>query len=319
MMPRSSSISRKKNRQKALFALSLVCILWGTTWIASKVGVMHMPALQLSGLRHLIGGGCYVLYFGLFQNQWPKSKQIPQIIWMAILMFVLSNGFSVLSVVYLPSGLGSVVGAIAPIWVVLFSLMMFKHIHFKKQTLAGIAMGFIGVVLAFYDFFEEIQKTDFYLGIVFGLISSITWALATLFTVKHAEKMNPYFSLGWQMFTSGIILNLFAYGTGNFVRYDEVPLNAWLSIGYLVVIGSVIAFGAYIYALRRLPATLVSVHAYINPIVALFLGTVFMHERLTLFVISGAGITLWGVYLVNKSFRRKINFQKQLVVPSTTD
>lgn len=278
-----------------------------------------MPALQLSGLRHLIGGGCYVLYFGLFQKQWPKAKQIPQIIWMAILMFVLSNGLSVLSVVYLPSGLGSVVGAIAPIWVVLFSLMMFKHIHFKKQTILGIAMGFIGVVLAFYDFFEEIQKTNFYLGIVYGLISSITWALATLLTVKHAEKMNPYFSLGWQMFTSGVLLNLFAYGTGNFVRYDQVPLNAWLSIGYLVIVGSVLAFGAYIYALKRLPATLVSVHAYINPIVALILGTVLMQERMTLFVVSGAGITLWGVYLVNNSFRRKINFQKQTAAPATTD
>ncbi|MEY3433108.1 MAG: hypothetical protein RL131_1044 [Bacteroidota bacterium] len=278
-----------------------------------------MPALQLSGLRHLIGGGCYVLYFGLFQKQWPKAKQIPQIIWMAILMFVLSNGLSVLSVVYLPSGLGSVVGAIAPIWVVLFSLMMFKHIQFKKQTILGIAMGFIGVVLAFYDFFEEIQKTNFYLGIVYGLISSITWALATLLTVKHAEKMNPYFSLGWQMFTSGVLLNLFAYGTGNFVRYDQVPLNAWLSIGYLVIVGSVLAFGAYIYALKRLPATLVSVHAYINPIVALILGTVLMQERMTLFVVSGAGITLWGVYLVNNSFRRKINFQKQTAAPATTD
>lgn len=318
-MLRSSSITRKKNRQKALFALSLVCILWGTTWIASKVGVMHMPALQLSGLRHLIGGGCYVLYFGLFQNQWPKARQIPQIIWMAILMFVLSNGLSVLSVVYLPSGLGSVVGAIAPIWVVLFSLMMFKHIRFKKQTIIGVAMGFCGVVLAFYDFFEEIQKTDFYLGILYGLISSITWALATLLTVKHAEKMNPYFSLGWQMFTSGIILNLFAYSTGNFVQYDQVPFNAWLSIGYLVIVGSILAFGAYIYALKRLPATLVSVHAYINPIVALILGTLVMHERLTLFVVCGAGITLWGVYLVNNSFRRKINFQKQTDDLSTTD
>ncbi len=302
-----------------MFALSLVCILWGTTWIASKVGVMHMPALQLSGLRHFIGGSFYILYFGLFRNQWPKINQLPQIIWMSILMFVLSNGLSVLSVVYLPSGLGSIVGAIAPIWVVLFSLMMFKHIQFKKQTILGIGMGFCGVVLAFFDFFEEIKNTDFYLGIVYGLISSITWALATLLTVKHAQKMNPYFSLGWQMFTSGILLNLYSYGTGNFVRYDQVPLNAWLSIGYLVVIGSVLAFGAYIYALKKLPATLVSVHAYINPIVALILGAIFMNERLSVFVVAGAGITLWGVYLVNNSFRRKINFQRQPVVPSTTD
>ena len=127
-----------------MIAVGLVCILWGTTWMASKVGVKHMPALQLSGLRHLIGGGMYVLYFGLFRKMWPQRDQIWQIIWMSIIMFVLSNGLSVLSIVYMPSGLGAVVGAITPIWVVLFSYLLFRNIKFKKQTIIGILLGFLG-------------------------------------------------------------------------------------------------------------------------------------------------------------------------------
>jgi drug/metabolite transporter (DMT)-like permease len=292
-----------------MIAVALVCILWGTTWMASKIGVRHMPALQLSGLRHLIGGGIYVFYFGFIKKMWPQKHQIGQIIWMSVIMFVLSNGLSVLSIVYMPSGLGSVVGAITPIWVVVFSYMVFKNIRFKKQTIIGIFLGFIGVVITFYDFMEEILNSDFSLGILYGVIASMTWALATLLTVKHAKKMDPYFSLGWQMFVSGIILNLYSITTGDFVNYAQLPTDAWLSILYLVIIGSVIAFGAYVYALKRLPATLVSIHSYINPIVAVLLGDWLMREPLTPFVITGTLVTLAGVYLVNRSFRRNIKLK----------
>jgi drug/metabolite transporter (DMT)-like permease len=129
--------------------------------------------------------------------------------------------------------------------------------------------------------------------------------------------MDPYFSLGWQMFISGLILNTYSYVSGNFVNYVSIPTEAWFSIAYLVVIGSVIAFGAYIFALKRLPATLVSIHAYINPIVAILLGDLLMNEELTPLVVAGTIITLLGVYLVNNSFKRKIKFRKSS--PATAD
>ena len=289
---------------KALFAVALVSILWGTTWIASKVGVQYVPALQLSGLRHLLGGGIYVAFFTFYKRMIPKRTQFWRIIWMSILMFVISNGFSVLSVVYMPSGLGAVVGAISPIWVVFFSFLLFKKVEFSPKTIFGIILGFLGVLVTFFEFVEHILYTDFSLGILFGVISSMTWALATLLTVKQAKDMDPYFSLGWQMFMSGIILNLVSYFSGNFVPYRSVPSEAWLSIGYLIIIGSVIAFGAYIYALKHLPATQVSIHSYINPIVAVMLGDWLMHEQLTIYIIVGTIITLVGVYLVNNSFKK---------------
>lgn len=308
---------RKANRRKALWAVGLVCILWGTTWMASKIGVKHIPALQLSGLRHLIGGGLYVAYFSFVKRMFPQKHQWWRLLWMSLLMFVLSNGLSVLSVVYMPSGLGSVVGAIAPIWVIIFSFIIFRHIRFKKQTIAGILLGFAGVIITFTDYLEHVLYTDFSLGLLFGMISSMTWAIATLLTVKQAKDMDPYFSLGWQMFISGLILNTYSYVSGNFVSYLAIPSEAWLSIAYLVVIGSVIAFGAYIYALKRLPATLVSIHAYINPIVAILLGDLLMNEDLTPLVVTGTIITLLGVYLVNNSFKRKIKFRKSS--PATAD
>ena len=306
---RGRSRRKKSKRATALFAVGVVSILWGTTWMASKVGIKYIPALQLSGLRHLIGGGLYVLYFALFKKMVPQKHQFIQIAWMSILMFVLSNGLSVLSVVYMPSGLGAVVGAIAPIWVVLFSVFVFNRIKIKPQTILGIVVGFLGVIITFYEFLGDILHSDFSLGIIFGVISSITWALGTLFTAKQTKDMDPYFAMGWQMFLSGLILNTISFASGNFVNYNKIPAEGWYSIAYLVIIGSVIAFGAYIYALKRLPATLVSIHSYINPIVAILIGTILMNEALTTFIFIGTIVTLIGVYIVKNSFQRKIKIR----------
>lgn len=302
-----NSFQPSKERTQGLTAVGVVSILWGTTWMASKIGIKYLPALQLSGLRHIIGGGLYVLYFAVFRKMFLRRDQFLRIFMMAVIMFVLSNGLSVLSVVYMPSGIASVVGAIAPIWVVIISYLFQKKTSFIPQTIIGIVLGFAGVVICFYDYFNEIKEGSFALGIFFGLISSITWAIGALLTAKQAKDTDPYFSLGWQMLISGILLNLISYLLGDFVTINHLPLEAWLSVGYLVLIGSVIAFGAYVFALKRLPAALVTVHAYINPIVALIIGSVMLDERLTANIALGTLATLLGVFLVNNSFKKSFS------------
>lgn len=296
-----------KERTKGLTAVGIVSILWGTTWMASKIGIKYLPALQLSGLRHIIGGGLYVIYFAAFRKMFLRRDQFLRIFMMAVIMFVLSNGLSVLSVVYMPSGIASVVGAIAPIWVVIISYFFQKKTSFIPQTIIGIVLGFAGVVICFYDYFNEIKEGSFALGIFFGLISSITWAIGALLTAKQAKDTDPYFSLGWQMLISGILLNLISYSLGDFVSINHLPFEAWLSVGYLVLVGSVIAFGAYVFALKRLPAALVTVHAYINPIVALIIGSLLLDERLTANIATGTLATLLGVFLVNNSFKKTVS------------
>lgn len=298
-------MKKTTEKNKALIAVGIVSILWGTTWLASKLGVTHIPPLQLSGLRHVLGGSLYVLYFAVAKKMIPRLGQLWRITWMAFIMFVLNNGLSVVSIVYIPSGLGAVIGAIAPIWVVIFSFFIFKHVQYKWQTLVGVLVGFLGVVLAFMDYVEQILHTHFSWGIVAGAIGSMTWALGTLLTVKQAKDMDPYFAVGWQMFFSGIMLSTYSYASGNYIALDAIPASAWWSIVYLVVIGSVLAFAAYIYALKRLPTTLVSIHAYINPLIAIVLGDLLMNEPLTWFVAGGTMVTLLGVYLVNRSFQRR--------------
>jgi drug/metabolite transporter (DMT)-like permease len=285
-------------------ALALVSFFWGTTWLASKRGVKYVPALQLSGMRHFIGGSLYVVYFFLKGYKFPSKQQFFQIFWMSIVMFVLSNGLSTWSVSFLPSGLSAVIGSITPVWIALFSVFLFRDSKLNTITIIGLVVGLVGILIIFSDYLNNIFNSGYLNGIVLGTIATMTWALGTLYTVKHSKDLNAYFSLGWQMFLSGIMLNLFSFATRNFKPLNQIPLEAYLSIGYLVVIGSIITFGAFIYAIKRLPPAQSSIYAYINPIVAVIIGAILNNEELTIAIILGTLVTLLGVYLVNTGIRR---------------
>ena len=297
-------MNNPSEKNSALFAVGVVSILWGTTWMASKIAVRSMPALQVSGMRHLIGGSLYVGYFFFKKFPFPTKEQFIRIFWVSLIMFVLCNGFSVMSVQYIPSGLAAVVGAMSPLWVAVFGLLIFRDTKLSHITTAGLLLGFGGVLITFYDYIEELADSNFILGVIYGLIASITWALGTLLTVKDSKKLDPYYSMGWQMFLSGIMLSVFSFATNQHVPISSIGTEGWLSLTYLIVVGSVIAFMAFIYALKRLPATQVSIHSYINPLVAIIIGDLMMHEGLTAYLVIGTIVTLLGVYLVNRGFKK---------------
>ena len=290
---------KRGTRGKALLCLAAVCFFWGTTWLASKEGVQHMPALQLAGMRQLIGGLCYVLYFTIKGAAWPKGKEWGPVLMLSFLNFTLSNGLSTWGVKFISAGLGSIIGSIFPLWLVLISIIITKK-KLHLNTVVGILLGFAGICVIFYEHLQEFLLPDFRFGIFISLASTWSWAVGTLYTKKHAVHFNPYFSLGLQMLISGAALFGFTNVSGLAISVAEIPWQSWAAIGYLVVFGSVLSFIAYLYALQNLPTTQASIYAYINPVVAVLLGWIIFNEKLTVFIISGVLITLYGVYLVNR-------------------
>src|SRR5436190_788629 len=232
------TIRKKGTRAKAIFALALVCFLWGTTWLASKEGVKHIPdALQMAGIRQFLGGFFYVCFFLYKKVSLPKGKEWIPILVLCFLNFIMSNGLSTLALQYkISAGLGAIIGA-------------------------------------------------------------------TLYTKKQAVNFNPYFGLGLQMVIGGITLYSFSSVTGRAIPLTEIPWQSWAAIGYLVVFGSLIAFICYLYALQNLPTEQASIYAYINPIVAVILGSIVFNEKITIYLTIGGIVTLLGVYLVNKAFK----------------
>lgn len=285
-----------------ILALCWVSFFWGTTWIASKEGVKHMPALQLAAIRQFIGGLLYISFFLFKKTPWPKGKQWKTIIILSILNFVLSNGLSTWGVKYISSGLGAIIGAIVPLWIVIITF--FRGERLARLTVIGLIISFGGVCVIFYDHLSDFMIPDFRFGIILSLIATLTWAFGSLYTKKKAASFNPYFSLGLQMFISSILLFAYNGATGTSVSLSAIPAISWWSIAYLVVFGSVLTFIAFIYALQNLPAEISSVYAYINPIIAVILGAVIFGEVLNAAIAIGGGVTLFGLYMVNYSLRK---------------
>ncbi len=284
-----------------VLALCWVSFFWGTTWLASKEGVRHVPALELCAIRQLIGGSMYVLFFVYKKTAWPTGRQWLTIGVLSFLNFMLSNGLSTWGVKYISSGLGAIIGAIFPLWIVI--IMSFKGHRLPPLAVGGMVLGFGGVCIIFYDHLKDFFNADFRFGIALSLIATVSWAIGSLYTKKKAASFNPYFSLGLQMLISGTVLGFVSAGDPNAVGIADISATTWWIIAYLVIIGSVLTFIAYIYSLQRLPAAVASIYAYINPIVAVLLGALIFHEAINAFIIIGGIVTIGGVYLVNRAVR----------------
>ena len=288
-----------------ILALCWVSFFWGTTWIASKEGVKHMPALQLVAIRQFLGGFLYISFFLFKKAPWPKGKQWKTIIILSILNFVLSNALSTWGVKYISSGLGAIIGACVPLWIVIISF--FQGERLSKFSILGLVISFSGVCVIFYDHLSDFLIPNFKFGIIISIMSTLTWAFGTLYTKKKAASFNPYFSLGIQMFLSSILVFAYTGAAGISVPLQDIPAISWWSIAYLVIFGSVLTFIAFIYTLQHLPASISSVYSYINPIIAVLLGAAIFGETLNAAIAVGGSITLLGLYLVNYSLRKSKN------------
>ena len=296
-------LNNYSTRQKAYICLAAVSILWGTTWMASRQGVRFMPALQMAGIRQFVAGALYVSFFIYKGLKWPRGKEWGIVLVLSIINFVFSNGLATWALKYISGGLGSIMAAIFPLFIVIIGIFK-PGVKMPTKAVLGLILGFGGVCIIFYEHLHDFLNPDFRLGILLSLSATLSWAFGTLYTKEHAVNFNPYFSIGLQMLISGVILYGMAIFAGKTVPISSVPWQSWTAIAYLVIVGSVIAFIAYLYALQNLPTAQTSIYAYINPIVAVICGSLFFSEKLTSFIMLGGLVALVGVYIVNQVYKK---------------
>lgn len=294
----------KSNKQKAYLALVITSLFWGTTWVVSKIGVEKTPPFEVASIRQFSGGIIYVSFFLLFKKlPFPTAKQFRWLFIMAILMFVSSNGIATWALKYIPSGLAALIAALYPLSVVLIEMIVYKNNKISWATFIGLFLGIGGIALVFYDNAFHNHAEGFWFGVFLSLIAMITWAMATIFIARKKTELNPYYATGWQMLISSFIMFLIVLISGDHIPINTIPLQTWGALAYLVAVGSIFAFVAFIYSMKNLEPGIASLYAYINPIVAILVGSLIINEKLTLNILMGSLITLVGVYLVNRSLK----------------
>ncbi|MCU0322098.1 MAG: EamA family transporter [Chitinophagaceae bacterium] len=295
------------SKQKAYIALVITSIVWGTTWVAMKFGVTAMPALQLAAVRQLIGGVLFVTFFIWVRKQpLPTTQQFKQLFFLSIFTFVFANGFSTWSLKYIPSGLGALIGALYPLCVVVIEYFFYNNKNINRFAIIGILLGIVGIGVVFYENAFTTHANGYFIGLVLAIVATISWSYSTISIARQKVKINPYFGLGWQMLFGSSMMFVLTYASGNYIAWTSIPTTAWVAIAYLIFAGSILAFVAFIYSMKHLPSALASLYAYINPIVAISIGTVLLNEHITVKLIVGTIITLIGVYIVNKAMKKQI-------------
>jgi len=220
-------------------------------------------------------------------------------------MFVSSNGIATYGLQFITSGLASLIAALYPLSVVLIERFYFKAIKITPQTFIGLLLGLLGIAFIFYKDSILVHGTNYALGVGLSLFAMITWSVGSIIISRNKINMNAYYSIGWQMLISAFIMGLFTLYTGNYIAINEIPAISWGVIIYMVIGGSVFAFIAFIYSMKNLNPAIASLYAYINPIVAIWVGSLLLNEEMSFSSIMGTLCTLVGVYLVNRSLKNQ--------------
>jgi len=291
----------RDHRLQVILAFALVYVFWGSTYLA--IGIAdeeHLPPAVMCAFRfatagplmlagcaavgrriritlhealHLAAIGCLLLVGGNFGLAWAEQ--------------------------WVPTGFAALIIAVTPIWFLLLERFVFRGDRLSSRGLVGVLLGIAGIAVLFWPKFEH--RAAFGIMPLIGastlLLSSFSWSVGSVASRKWKVNVDPFSATGWQMTFAAIGNVVVAVATGEY-RHIVVTRRGMLAVLYLVVFGSWVGYTAYIWLLKHVPTAKVATYAYVNPLVAVFLGWLLHHERLDAFMLAGAAVIVAGVALV---------------------
>ena len=292
----------RPSRWMVILAFGLVYLFWGSTYLGIDIAVQSIPPALMCALRFSIAG---VVMLAVCAATGRRIFYSPRQIAMAAVvgLLLLMGGNLTLSYAELAvsSGLAALIIAITPLWfLVLDSLLLGDH-HISKRGKAGLLLGIVGLLVLVWPQLRAGSLGHRELWASISLIGgSFSWALGSVLSKRWQSGMDVFSSTGWQIVAAGVgnlIFALFAEDLHN-IHWTARSLAA---VGYLVVCGSWIGYTAYIWLLGHVPTSKVSTYAYVNPVVAVFLGWLILHERVDRFILAGSAIVVLSVILVTSA------------------
>lgn len=302
----------EEGKLSIFIAYFLIYVVWGSTYYFIGVALKGLPPFLLGAFRFSAAGLILLLwcwYRGepIFKKNLIKKSAVSGIVLLFIDMAVI-----MLAQQYVSSSLVAIIASSSTIWIMALDISMWKKNFHNPLIVIGVIIGFLGVLLLYVEQFNLDTASDDHrkYGVLLLIFGCISWALGTLYTKYRSsstEKTNAFAGSAWQMLFASGAFWICALINGNVTNTDfsTVPIASWLSLAYLVIFGSILAYSAYVWLLKIRPATEVATHAYVNPFVAVFLGMSLGNEDVTWVQIVGLIVILLSVMLINKKKQNK--------------
>jgi len=290
----------------AWVCLLIVWVVWGSTYLAIRVGIETMPPLLMAAARNLIAGMIMfpaamgarrkAIRAGQALRRWPSRAEWTGCAIVGILLLV-ANGAVGIGEKTVPSGLAALLVATVPLWLLGIDALL-NHARLGVAPLAGLALGLVGV--GFLSGLGGGSSHVSAVGVAVILAAAFAWALGTIMARRATIPSSPALASGMELLCGGAALLVLAAAAGEFgsLHLAQISWRSWLALAYLTVAGSIIAFSAYGIAVRALPTPTVATYAYVNPVIAVLLGTLILNERLTPAMLGGGVLIVGAVILV---------------------
>lgn len=294
------------HRLRVLASFSAIYLIWGSTFLATRFAIQTIPAFLMVTIRFLVAGGILYVWARLRGEPRPTAANWRASLIVGALLFVGGMGIGAWAMQFVPSGLAAVLIATASLWMVLLDWLWLDAPRPGRGVFVGLLLGLAGIVLIVGPdrlmTLRSNQSTDVknLIGIGVLLLSALAWAAGSVYTRRATLPTSSRMASGMQMLTGAAMLLLLGAITGDFSRLNltQITLRSALSLAYLAIFGSLIAFSAYFWLLRVSTPTRVSSYAYVNPITALLLGWALGNEPLTARTLLACAIILIGVALI---------------------
>jgi drug/metabolite transporter (DMT)-like permease len=285
---------------KVLVAFAIIYFVWGSTFLAIRVGVREVPPFLLAGMRFLIAGIVLFLWMRLKGTPTPSLREWSSASLLAILIFVFDYGLLFWAEKRVPSGIAAVMMAMIPVFMALSEIFILRTQRMTARLAAALLVGIAGVAVLVsrsLSFGEAPIETS---GAIALLVASVSWSVASALTRKLPLPAAKTMSSGIQMLAGGVFLTLAAAMLGEFRGFhvQDVSRAAWLSLAYLIVAGSIIAFTAYVWLIHHESPTKVGTYAYVNPVVAVVIGYFLGGEAIGPRTILGTVFVLVSVIVI---------------------
>lgn len=295
----------KRETVIAYFCLAGICLIWGTTFLVMRIGVLQFPPFLFAAFRQIIAGLLLTGFLFLVKKEKFPSWNVLRIqTFRGFLLITCGNGLVSWAEVFVPSGLAAIICSTMPVIVILINLTVNRSELPNWIIALGVLIGLSGILLVFSEYLADFTNPNYRLGIILIFVATFTWAIGSMLTKRKNYDTNPFLNAGMQMLLGGIFCLPFSYAFDD-LSHVVLSSEVMLALSYLIVMGSVAAFSMYTYVLAKLPMTIASLYAYINPLVAVVLGWLVLSEKLNLKIGLAFLITVLGIYLVNYGYQQQ--------------
>jgi drug/metabolite transporter (DMT)-like permease len=296
------------NREKfaAYGSWAAVCFLWGTTYLAIRVGLETLPPMLFAGLRFLTAGVVLFTFVYFIKGmRLPKGREWLSQSIVGLMLLGVGNGLVVVAEQWVSSGVAALLVATSPFWVVGLERILRGGERTNRRAMFGLLIGFGGLILLVAPHLFGSTLNGYYLlGAVAVQVGCASWSAGSVYSKHHQTSLSPFMAAAVQMLIAGLALTLLGTLLGDW-RGLHFSARSFSAFAYLVVFGSIVAYGCYTYAMQKLPLSLVSMYSYINPVIAVLLGWAILSESLGWRVIAATTVILAGVALVKSTPKQK--------------